>query len=178
MQGFGSTNLFFRQIRNFIIDMTGVPHNLSVTGVHWPTAQATSIQNVVFQMSTQNGTKHQGIFIENGSGGFMNDLVFQGGLYGATFGNQQFTMRNLTFYDAVIAINQIWDWGWTYKSVSINNCSIGLSMNSGGRTAQSVASVTFIDSSISNTPVGIVTAHDATSQPPTGGSLIIENVRY
>jgi len=109
----------------------------------------------------------------------MNDLVFYGGLNAATFGNQQFTMRNLTFYNAVTAINQIWDWGWTYKSISINNCSTGLNMSSvnpstGGQT---VGSVTFIDSSISNTKVGIATSHDANSQPPTAGSLILENVQ-
>lgn len=56
----------------------------------------------------------------------MNDLVFYGGNAGAVFGNQQFTMRNLSFYNSVTAINQLWDWGWTYKSISINNCSIGL----------------------------------------------------
>lgn len=109
----------------------------------------------------------------------MNDLVFYGGMNAATFGNQQFTMRNLTFYNAVTAINQIWDWGWTYKSISINNCSTGLNMSSvnpstGGQT---VGSVTFIDSSISNTKVGIATSHDANSQPPTAGSLILENVQ-
>jgi glucan 1,3-beta-glucosidase len=45
----------------------------------------------------------------------MNDLTFYGGLNGVVFGNQQFTVRNLSFYDAVTAINQIWDWGWTYQ---------------------------------------------------------------
>lgn len=34
-----------------------------------------------------------------------------------------------------------------------------------------------MDSYISNTPVGILTAHDASSQPPTAGSLILENVQ-
>ncbi|KAK5001600.1 hypothetical protein LTR60_007332, partial [Cryomyces antarcticus] len=107
----------------------------------------------------------------------MNDLVFYGGNNAMVLGNQQFTMRNLTFHNAVTAINQLWDWGWTYKNVNINNCSVGLNMASGGRTAQSVGSVTFIDSSISNTAIGIITAHDATSQPPTAGSLILENVK-
>jgi glucan 1,3-beta-glucosidase len=129
-------------------------------------------------MNSNPGTQHQGIFIESGSGGFMNDLVFYGGLYGATFGNQQFTMRNLTFYNAVTAINQIWDWGWTYKSVSINNCTVGLNMSSGGPSAQSVGSVTFIDSSISNTGIGILTAHGPNSQPSTAGSLVLENVIF
>ena len=173
---YGSTNVFWRQIRNFIIDMTQIPAGSSATGIHWPTAQATSIQNVVFQMSSANGTQHVGILIESGSGGFMNDLTFNGGLYGATFGNQQFTMRNLTFNNAVTAINQIWDWGWTYYGISINNCSVGLNMYSGGPTALSVGSVTFFDSSISNTPIGIRTGYTNNSQPDTANSLILENV--
>lgn len=45
----------------------------------------------------------------------MNDLVFYGGKIGAFLGNQQFTVRNLTFYNTVTAIDQIWDWGWTYQ---------------------------------------------------------------
>lgn len=88
-------------------------------------------------------------------------------------------MRNLTFYNAVNAINQAWDWGWTYKSLNINNCTIGLNMTNlnGTRTGQSVGSVTLIDSSISNTQIGIATSHDLNSQPPTAGSLILENVQ-
>lgn len=107
----------------------------------------------------------------------MTDLIYYGGLNGMVLGNQQFTMRNLTFYNSVTAIDQIWDWSWTYKSVNINNCTVGLNMASGGVTAQSVGSVTFIDSSISDTPVGILTAHNASSLPPTGGSLILENIQ-
>lgn len=107
----------------------------------------------------------------------MNDLVFYGGLNGVSFGNQQFTMRNLTFYNAVTAINQLWDWGWTYKSISINNCSTGLNMSSVNAGALTVGSVTFIDSSISNTKVGIATGRGNESQPKAAGSLILENVQ-
>jgi glucan 1,3-beta-glucosidase len=42
------------------------------------------------------GSAHQGLFMENGSGGFMGDLIFNGGKYGIWVGNQQFTVRNLT----------------------------------------------------------------------------------
>ena len=174
--GFGSTNIFWRQIRNFILDMTNVPASGSMTGIHWPTGQATSIQNVVFEMSAANGTQHRGIFIEEGSGGFMNDLVFNGGLSGGVFGNQQFTMRNLTFNNQVTAINQIWDWGWTYYGISINNCSVGLDMSAGGPNALSVGSITFFDSSISNTRIGIRTGYTNNSQPDTANSLILENI--
>ena len=107
----------------------------------------------------------------------MNDLVFYGGLNAATFGNQQFTVRNLTFYGAVTAINQIWDWGWTYKSISINNCSIGLNMSTVGASGLTVGSVTLIDSSISDTAIGIATARNSTSKPATAGSLILENIQ-
>lgn len=83
---FGSTNVFWRQIRNFVLDMTLVPANSSMTGIHWPTAQATSIQNVVFEMNSNSDTQHQGVFIESGSGGFMNDLIFNGGMIGGNWG--------------------------------------------------------------------------------------------
>ena len=198
--GFLSTNTFYRQVRNFIIDMTSFPASRLIRGIHWPTGQATSLQNIVFQMSDAPGTQHEGIFMEEGkalpsvsvwysyeandriagSGGFMTDLVFEGGLNGANWGNQQFTMRNLTFNNAVTAINQIWDWGWTYKSIAINNCSTGLNMSSRIPTSGqlTVGSVTMIDSSIEDTPVGVATARNPNSLPPTAGSLIIENVDF
>ncbi len=75
----GSTLVFYRQVRNFIIDMTNIPGTSAATGIHWPTAQATSLQNLIFLMSSINGTQHQGVFIESGSGGWMTDLVFYGG---------------------------------------------------------------------------------------------------
>ena len=103
----------------------------------------------------------------------MTDLTFYGGLYGGNFGNQQFTMRNMTFYNTVTAINQLYDWGWTYYGLSINNCSVGLNISSGGLTGQSVGSITLFDSVISNTPVGIITAYNGTS---VSNSIILENL--
>ena len=112
-----------------------------------------------------------------GSAGFLSDLIFYGGLNGVSYGNQQFTMRNLTFNNAVTAIDQLWSWGWLYKSVHINNCSIGFNLASIIGSGLTVGSLTLIDSSISNTGIGIVTARNATSQPPSAGSLILENVK-
>ena len=85
-----------------MIDLRQV--NGGATGIHWQVSQATSLINIVFQMSTAAGNQHQGIFMENGSGGFLGDLVFNGGNIGATFGNQQFTVRNLTFNNPVTAV--------------------------------------------------------------------------
>jgi glucan 1,3-beta-glucosidase len=62
-----STNVFLRQVRNFVFDLTSMPSNKPATGIHWPTAQATSLQNIVFKMSSAAGTQHTGIFSESGS---------------------------------------------------------------------------------------------------------------
>ncbi|KAL5430538.1 hypothetical protein PMIN07_007831 [Paraphaeosphaeria minitans] len=176
--GFGATNTFFRQIRNLILDSTSVKSKTILRGIHWPTAQTTSLQNVVFKMAAGNGTKHEGLFIEEGSGGFMNDLVFQGGHYGLNVGNQQFTMRNLSFSNVDTAINQLWDWGWTYKSVSIDKCRVGLNMSSlNGDGGLTVGSITLLDSSITNTPIGIVTGRTKSSQLDSTGALYLENVK-
>jgi glucan 1,3-beta-glucosidase len=106
----------------------------------------------------------------------MSDLEFYGGNYGIQVGNQQFTMRNIKFFNAVTAINQFWSWGWTYMGIQIENCTIGLNMSSGGSQQQTVGSVTLIDSAISNTKVGIITAHTLDSKPTAAGNLILENI--
>jgi glucan 1,3-beta-glucosidase len=176
-QNWLSTTVFWRQIKNFVFDISNVAPEKGMAAVHWPTAQATSIQNVVFRMSSAAGTKHEGLFIENGSAGMLMDLTFYGGNKGAAVGNQQFTMRNLTFYNSVTALSHFWDWGWTYKSLNINNCQVGIDISAGGPTAQDVGSIVLLDSTISNTPIGIKTSFTSTSQPPTAGSLIMENVQ-
>lgn len=64
--GFVPQNHFFSQIRNLIIDLTDVPSTLSTTGIHWPTSQTTSLQNIVFKLSDAPDTKHWGLFVESG----------------------------------------------------------------------------------------------------------------
>jgi glucan 1,3-beta-glucosidase len=82
-------NNFYRQMRNLIIDLTKLPETTGA-GIHWQVAQATSLQNIVFNMAPKSPTnKQQGIFMDNGSGGFMGDLIFNGGNYGVFLGNQQ-----------------------------------------------------------------------------------------
>lgn len=116
-QAWGSTNVFYRQIRNLIIDTTQVPANSAVAGVHWPTAQATSIQNVQFNMG-QN-SQHVGLFIESGSAGFLNDLTFNGGSIGLNVGNQQYTMRNLIFNN--VSLLNVYQ-GRTLRDIGGNCC--------------------------------------------------------
>lgn len=142
-------------------------------------AQATSLQNIRFEMRKDGGeeNKQQGIFMDNGSGGFMSDLVFNGGRFGAFFGNQQFTTRNLTFNECQTAIFMNWDWLWTLKSVSVNKCGVGLDMSNSPQD-QTVGSVLLLDSKMVDTPIGVKTAFTSNSRPESGGTLIIENVDF
>lgn len=78
-------NNFFRAIRNFVIDTTLMGPNAG-TGMHWQVAQASSLVNIHFELSQAPGNLHQGIFMDNGSGGFMSDLSFNGGNFGMWIG--------------------------------------------------------------------------------------------
>ncbi|KAI1086714.1 glycoside hydrolase family 55 protein [Rostrohypoxylon terebratum] len=171
-----STNVFYRQVRNFVIDTTSIAPGTAATGMHWPTSQATSLINIEFNMPTDASTVHVGLFVESGSGGFMSDLTFNGGATGASLGNQQYTMRNITINNAQTAIIQLWNWGWTYIGLNINNCQKGIDITASGDSGLNVGSVTIIDSSIKDTPVGITTAWQTGSKPDTAASMILENL--
>ncbi|KAF4975408.1 hypothetical protein F66182_17563, partial [Fusarium sp. NRRL 66182] len=171
-------NNFFRQVRNFVIDLTAMPQS-SGAGIHWQVGQATSLQNIRFEMVKGGGdaNKQEGIFMDNGSGGFMTDLTFNGGNYGMFLGNQQFTTRNLTFNGCNTAIFMNWNWAWTFKSVTVNDCAVALNM-SNSPSNQTVGSVMILDSTLSTTGQAIVTAWTQDSIPIGGGDLILDNVDF
>ncbi|KAF2120151.1 glucan 1,3-beta-glucosidase [Lophiotrema nucula] len=172
---FTNQNNFYRQVRNFVIDTTAVPSNVAVSGIHWQVGQATSLQNIRFEMA--KGSQQNGIFMDNGSGGFMTDLTFNNGNIGAFFGNQQFTTRNLTFTGCNTAIYMNWNWLWTLKSVSITDCKVGLDM-ANSPTNQTVGSVLLMDTKFVNTPIGVNTSFSENSIPTSGGTLIVDNVDF
>ncbi|KAG5640730.1 hypothetical protein DXG03_007417 [Asterophora parasitica] len=171
-------NNFLRSIRNFVIDTRRVaPERSQGTGIHWQVSQATSLINIVFELSTAANTAHQGIWMENGSGGYMGDLVFNGGKFGLWVGNQQFTVRNVTVNNAQTAVFSHWNWGWTFQGININNCQVGFDLLTGGTTeeTQSVGAQAIIDAVVTNTPIFI-----RNSNPSNGrlaGSLVINNAR-
>ncbi|GJC97654.1 glucan 1,3-betaglucosidase [Colletotrichum higginsianum] len=170
----GATNVFFRQVRNLIFDTTDIPASASALAIHWPSSQATSITNCVFRLAEGADSKHVGLFIEEGSGGLLNDLDFYGGQYGANFGNQQYTLRGARFFNAQVAINQLWDWGWTYKSIYVENCGTGIRMQDNSTT-----SITLIDSQFVNVKTAIRTSRDPGAKvPSTAGTLVLENVAF
>ena len=147
---FTNQNNFFRQVRNFKIDITQIAHRGGAC-IHWQVAQATSLQNIEFNMIQDDTNKQLGIFMDNGSGGFMTDLVFNGGQYGAFFGSQQYTTRNLIFNNCQTAIFMNWNWVWTMQDITINNCGVGVDMSNGGPANQQVGSVIVLDSKFSGT---------------------------
>ncbi|KAK1458188.1 glucan 1,3-beta-glucosidase [Colletotrichum melonis] len=170
----GATNVFFRQVRNLVFDTTSIPASAAAFGIHWPSSQATAITNCEFRLAEGAASKHVGIFIEEGSGGLLNDLDFYGGQYGVNFGNQQYTARNLRFWNAQVAINQLWDWGWTYKNIYVENCGIGIRMQD-----NSTSSITLLDSEFVNTQTAIRTSREpGVTVPVTAGTLVMENVAF
>ncbi|KAI0744238.1 beta-1,3-glucanase [Daedaleopsis nitida] len=170
-------NNFYHSIRNFKLDTSRMPPAATGTGIHWQVSQATSLFNIVFQMSTTPGNAHQGIWMENGSGGFMGDLVFNGGKFGMWVGNQQFTVRNITINNADTGVYMNWNWGWTFQGVTINNCQVGFDFNNGGTTldAQGAGGEAIIDAVATNTPIFL------RNTSPSGGSLhgavVLNNIR-
>ncbi|KAL2198358.1 pectate lyase superfamily protein-domain-containing protein, partial [Corynascus similis CBS 632.67] len=158
-------NQFFRQIRNFVFDLTEMPletnengQALVPTGIHWQVSQACSLQNLLFKMpeaTTDDSITHVGIFTENGSGGFVSDLEFQGGAIGWRVGSQQYTARGLKFTNCITSIQMVWDWGFNWQDIEVNGGSIALNISGkGGVTGQGIGSISLIDSSINNVPVG------------------------
>ncbi|KAF8310396.1 beta-1,3-glucanase [Clavulina sp. PMI_390] len=168
-------NNFFRTVRNFKIDLTAICATCGATGLHWQVAQATSLVNVVVTMSTASGNNHQGIFMENGSGGVMSDLIFNGGKYGVWMGNQQFTVRNMTINNAATGIYLNWAWGWTFQGITFNNCGVGFWINTGSTTAnQYVGSASILDSSATATPIFLETSTNQRSSQ--AGTILLENI--
>ncbi|KAI1759328.1 glycoside hydrolase family 55 protein [Hypoxylon sp. FL1150] len=170
-------NNFFRQVRNFIIDMKDMPLAGGIAGIHWQVAQATSLQNIVFDMNpdTSEENTQKGLFIENGSGGFMADLTFNGGGIGADIGSQQYTTRNMTFNNCNTAIHMIWNWLWLLQGININGGKIGVDMTADTLDVIKVGSLIMADSKISNVPVGIKTLYRP-DQGDTNNTLILDNV--
>ncbi|KAF9044173.1 exo-beta-1,3-glucanase [Panaeolus papilionaceus] len=177
-QWWTNQNNFHRSIRNFVIDVRRVvATNNQGTGIHWQVAQATSLMNIVFFMSTDSNTAHQGIWMENGSGGYMGDMVFNGGKFGIWGGNQQFTVRNITINNAQTGVYSLWNWGWTYQQVNFNNCGVGFDIATGSITtdAQTTGAQAIIDATASNTPIFVRTS--APSPGRLAGSLVLNNVK-
>ncbi|KAL4861530.1 pectate lyase superfamily protein-domain-containing protein [Aspergillus spectabilis] len=156
----GLGNNFLRSVKNFKIDIRLTDPNAYVCPIHWQVAQGTSLENIEFYALT--GMTQQGIYMENGSGGFLSDLTFVGGNFGAFFGNQQSTTSHLVFVNCNTALQIHWDWAWTMQDVVIKPCTTGITIIGGAggpmSNGQPVGSLLLTDVLISNTPTGILSS--------------------
>ncbi|KAJ3491615.1 hypothetical protein NLG97_g5561 [Lecanicillium saksenae] len=179
-QWYINQNQFFRQIRNFRFDLTSMPEStaehdqdLVPTGIHWQVSQATSLQNLIFDMPTSKTTA-VGIFTENGSGGFVSDLTFNGGNIGWRAGSQQYTARGLTFNHCNTAVEMIWDWGWNWQRVVVDGGAVAFNISGvGGKMSQGIGSVSIIDSTIRNVDVGVLTNSLAIAP-----NIVLDNTQF
>ncbi|KAK1767906.1 pectate lyase superfamily protein-domain-containing protein [Phialemonium atrogriseum] len=158
-------NNFLRSVRNFVMDIRPTPQWAYVCAIHWQVAQGTSLENIAFISTTPaeyEDTTHQGIYMENGSGGFMSDLVFVGGNFGAYFGNQQFTTSGLLFDSCRTGLQIHWDWGWTMQDTEFYNCRKGIVIVGGAggpfSTGQGVGSLSLVDVHMWGVPVVVETS--------------------
>jgi glucan 1,3-beta-glucosidase len=66
-------------------------------------------------------------------------------------GNQQFTTRKFTFTNVNTAIDMLWDWGWTWKSLDISGATYGIKVSG----AYLGGSILVLDSKMTNVVTGI-----------------------
>lgn len=175
-QWYINQNNFLRSIKNFKIDVRLTDPNAYVCAIHWQVAQGTSLENIEFYALSD--TTQQGIYMENGSGGFLSDLTFVGGNFGAFFGNQQFTTSHLVFVNCNTALQIHWDWAWTMQDIIIESCGTGIVIVGGAggpmSNGQPVGSLIVADSLIANTPTGIVTSLYAENST----ALLVQNTGF
>ncbi|KAI1863819.1 uncharacterized protein JN550_009317 [Neoarthrinium moseri] len=176
-QWYINTANFYRQIRNFVIDIRAVDQNAYVAALHYQVAQATSLQFVDFICTQSSTTTQQAIYAENGSGGFMSDLTFTGGAFGIYGGNQQFTSQRLRFNNFRTAVQLIWDWGWVWKSIRVENCGTAFRLM-GENGVHNTGSFMLVDSTIKAVTTAIFTfPYTGTTGDATTG-ITLDNVKF
>ncbi|KAL0954336.1 hypothetical protein HGRIS_003334 [Hohenbuehelia grisea] len=169
-QWFTNQNNFLKSVRNFVIDLRRTTSSAESTGIHWQVSQATSLLNIVFELSKADDTNHRAIYMENGSGGYMGDMIINGGKSGIAGGNQQFTVKNVVFNDVRTAFSGVWNWGWTWQGVFMKNCKVGFDLATPG-----IGAIAIIDAVVTNTPIFVRTS--AASDGRLLGSLVLNNIR-
>ncbi|KAK4680623.1 hypothetical protein QC764_100480 [Podospora pseudoanserina] len=115
---------------------------------------------------------HIGIFTENGSGGFVSDLVSEGGAIGWRVSSQQYTATSLQFKNCSTAVDIVWDRGFNWHKIEIDGGSVGFNISGiDGLNDQGIGSVSIIDSVVKNVPIGILAA-------PRAADAVLDNTIF
>ena len=165
-----STTNFYIAIKNMQLDSTNIDKALEFTILRWSVSQATQLTNLVFNMPDFS-TGHTGIAMPKagsggGSGTFMGDLTFNGGVVGLSMSNQQYEVKSASFNRCTtgILINNCFE--CVFVNLAFTSNAVGVDMSQGGGH-----SVTLIDSSAQNTGTAVKTQDSSTGEH----SLVIEN---
>ena len=127
-------------------------NNPGATALFWSVSQATFLRNVTIDMTEGGDT---GMFMENGSGGFISDLTILGGNTGLMIGNQQWFWRSIRIDGSKNAcINLIWDWVFTFTDLHLSNCPLGIQF-----TGNSDGALLLLDSTSNNVNTLVSTAY-------------------
>ncbi|EJD39742.1 glucan 1,3-beta-glucosidase [Auricularia subglabra TFB-10046 SS5] len=176
-QYYANQNNFYRSLRNLVIDMRQLPVQSTVNGLHWQVSQSTSISNLRIEMSRDPATGQVGMFMENGSGGYMGDMVINGGAVGLNLGNQQFTVRNVAVNGAQTAIMLGWSWTWLFYHITITDCPVGFRLSTGSTTSrQATGSSIIADSTFTNVHTAVQTTTDQAGSYASG--FVLDNVVF
>ncbi|EER45681.1 LysM domain-containing protein [Histoplasma capsulatum H143] len=150
-----TTGNFYRQIRNFRIDITATSRDAYVAALHYQVAQATSLTNVDFIASTDPGTTQQAI-------------------YG---GNQQFTAQRLKFNNCKTAVQIIWDWGWIWKNIEVTGSTTGFQLMSEDSVPRT-GSILVLDSIFRNTETALLTFPASQEKGKGTTGITFDNVAF
>ncbi|KFZ18590.1 hypothetical protein V501_01134 [Pseudogymnoascus sp. VKM F-4519 (FW-2642)] len=178
---FVNTANFYRQIRNVVIDITNIQTppatgaDLGQSCIHYQVAQATSLENV--ELIASAALKQVGLYAENGSGGQISDVTFTGGAVGIYGGNQQFTAQRLTFNGCSTGVHLIWDWGWVWKSVTMNNVGVGFQLTADKGTTGNIGSAAILDSTFTNVGTVVIIAPPSSTTGSGSTGLTLERVK-
>ncbi|EAQ92534.1 hypothetical protein CHGG_00769 [Chaetomium globosum CBS 148.51] len=170
-QWYVNTANFYRQIRNVIIDVRDAPVKEDTACLHYQVAQATSLQNVELRA----GPGSKGMYAENGSGGQISDVFFNGGDVGFYGGAQQFTAQRLRFDGCDTAVHLFWDWGWVWKSVTMTNVNVGFRFVAKDPSG-SLGSAAILDSSFTNVGTAVLVSPPSAEVASRSTGLVLENV--
>ncbi|KAL4769204.1 pectate lyase superfamily protein-domain-containing protein [Aspergillus nidulans var. acristatus] len=141
-------NNFLQSVKNFKINICLTDPNAYVCAIHWQVAQGTLLENIEFYALAD--TTQQGVYMENSSGRFLSNLMFQ------------FTTSHLVFVNCNTALQIHWDWAWTMQDIVIEF------------NGQPVGSLILTDILIANQPTGIVTSLHAENLT----ALLVQNTGF